>query len=102
MSTNHTAGPWHYKAPDEVAIHDAEGGRIAILANLRGALGMGGRRDPNEVIANARLIAAAPELLEALQEAVVALKHVQDALYVRVNPGTVEKAEAVISRALGQ
>lgn len=49
-----------------------------------------------------RLHSVSAELLEALQEAVVALKHVQNALYVRVNPGTVEKGEAAISRALGQ
>lgn len=67
MSTKHTSGPWRYEAPDEVSIKDADGGRVAILTNLRGALGMGGRRDPNEVIANARLIAAAPELLAELR-----------------------------------
>jgi hypothetical protein len=67
-STKHTQGPWRYEAPDEVSIKDADGGRVAVCTNLRGALGMGGRRDPNEVLANARLIAAAPELLEALRK----------------------------------
>lgn len=71
-AAKHTPAPWRYEAPDEVCIKDADGGRVAILTNLRGALGMSGRRDPNEVIANARLIATAPELLEALRRLEVA------------------------------
>ncbi len=63
----HTPGPWvpvldetyHVTAPDK--------GRVAISTNLKGAHGMGGRRAGDEVAANTRLIAAAPELLEALQ-----------------------------------
>ena len=48
-------------------MRDSEGGRIAIATNLRGRHGMGGRRDGSEVAANVRLIAAAPDMLEALQ-----------------------------------
>lgn len=50
-------------------MRDSEGGRIAIATNLRGRHGMGGRRDGSEVAANVRLIAAAPDMLEALQRA---------------------------------
>jgi len=35
--------------------------------NLKGAHGLAGRRHGDEVAANARLIAAAPDLLDALQ-----------------------------------
>lgn len=68
MNAQHTPGPWRYEAPDEVSIKDASGGRVAILTNLRGALGMSGRRDPNEVIANARLCATAPDLLAVVRD----------------------------------
>ena len=67
MPHSFTPGPWRAEFPDEISVRDADGGRIAILANLKGRLGMKGRRDTSEVEANARLIAAAPDLLEALQ-----------------------------------
>lgn len=38
-----------------------------MMMNLKGAHGLGGRRSGEETAANNRLIAAAPELLEALQ-----------------------------------
>jgi hypothetical protein len=49
--------------------------------------------------ANARLIAAAPDLLEALKECVVALAHAQDSLAIRINPPTLENARAAIKNA---
>jgi hypothetical protein len=39
------------------------------MTHLKGAHGLGGRRSGDESAANARLIAAAPELLEALRTA---------------------------------
>jgi hypothetical protein len=38
------------------------------MTHLKGAHGLGGRRSGDESAANARLIAAAPELLEALTD----------------------------------
>ena len=69
MTTKYTPGPWRAEFPDEISVRDADGGRIAILANLKGRLGMQGRRDTSEVEANARLIAGAPDLLRYLKEA---------------------------------
>lgn len=59
MSAGHSPGPWQFRleAVRTVIYHDAEIGEKAI------ALGAGAYPDQ---IANARLIAAAPELLEAL------------------------------------
>ena len=62
MTTKHTKGPWHVGVKQaEKIVYDARGWAIANATVYHG------KNDINEVIANARLIAAAPELLEALQ-----------------------------------
>jgi hypothetical protein len=55
-NAKHTAGPWRYN-PDSGRV---EAGREILIANIRAHTFDVG-------IANARLIAAAPELLEALE-----------------------------------
>lgn len=64
MNTKHTPGPWAAKPKGKLGewhIDSAEWG-IAIVAGGAGHEGFNGRSDEN-----ARLIAAAPELLEALK-----------------------------------
>lgn len=56
MSAQHTPGPWHTAGDQGVQIR-SQRDQIAKVWTMRG----------NEWKANARLIAAAPELLEALQ-----------------------------------
>ena len=63
--TKHTQGPWEAYFDETYGVLGPDKGRVAICMNLKGAHGLAGRRDGNEVAANARLIAAAPELLEA-------------------------------------
>lgn len=61
--TKHTAAPWHIGAPPpngEQAIGAQNGMMVAIATT---GVGM-----KEETLANARLIAAAPELLEALKQ----------------------------------
>ena len=94
MPNSFTPGPWRAEFPDEISVRDADGGRIAILANLKGRLGMKGRRDTSEVEANARLIAAAPDLLEALQEMV--------RTFAKNHALAVDVARAAIARATGE
>jgi hypothetical protein len=60
----HTPGPWRAEFGEAIVVKGADGARVAIATNLDRY----GRRDTNEVEANARLIAASPELLEALRE----------------------------------
>ena len=58
-STKHTPGPWVVKEYDDMLVT----GQGGIIAGMRSA-----GRSMNVARANARLIAAAPDLLEALQE----------------------------------
>lgn len=63
----HTPRPWAADLGETYAVTAPDKGRVAICTHLKGAHGLGGRRTGDEVAANARLIAAAPDLLEALQ-----------------------------------
>jgi hypothetical protein len=68
METKHTPGPWTPEFGEAYRVRtQQDGGQVAILMNLKGRHGLAGRRNGDEVAANARLIAAAPELLEACQ-----------------------------------
>lgn len=96
----HTPAPWkadEENCADGLNIQDTEGRRIAFTATIR---------NPDytplitdEAIANARLIAAAPELLEALRAFVAN----DDAGIVSLNAYTalIENARAAIQKAEG-
>lgn len=60
MTITHTPGPWHWTAscPDGTMTTDDKGARIALWPPQGGTV---------EQCANARLIAAAPSMLRALQ-----------------------------------
>ncbi len=73
-NATHTPGPWTPDFGETYAVIAPDGGRIAISTNLKGRHGLAGRRTGNEVECNTRLIAAAPELLEALETCVAQLK----------------------------
>ena len=59
--TGHTPGPWVADLGETYSIR-AKDGRVAHCQHVH----LTGRRDTKTVAANARLISAAPELLEAL------------------------------------
>lgn len=59
----HTPGEWHVGGPHKCTIYDKYGQRLA--NSFEGV--MAAQRTDSECAANARLIAAAPELLEACQ-----------------------------------
>lgn len=71
MSSAHTPGPWKAHFEEAYYVTGPDLGRVAMMMNLKGAHGMAGRRSGEESAANARLIAAAPDLLEALQAVTV-------------------------------
>ncbi|HCF3952659.1 TPA: hypothetical protein NID70_002237 [Pseudomonas aeruginosa] len=64
--SKHTPGPWHVGGPNKCTIYDKHGQRLA--NSFEGV--MATQRTDSECEANARLCAAAPELLEALQSCI--------------------------------
>lgn len=91
MNEKHTPGPWHVETDNEgrnVDIQDAKG---------RGVL----------TKANARLIAAAPDLLAALERAEVMLRKsaergIYDGEGVNLELESADEARAAIARAKGE
>ncbi len=64
----HTPGPWEAHFEEAYFVTGPDLGRVAMMMNLKGAYGMGGRRSGDESAANCRLISAAPDMAEALRE----------------------------------
>lgn len=67
--SKHTPGPWKANFDEAYYVTGPDLGRVAMMMNLKGALGLGGRRSGDESAANCRLIAAAPKMLAALESA---------------------------------
>jgi len=104
MTTKHTPGPWTVQDMSKAShprnkkwlgwwrIRTAEGD---LLADCR-AVGL--RITDAEIVSNARLIAAAPELLDAATEALHALEQHQPAIH----PAIRRHLEAAIAKAEGR
>ncbi len=75
MTAASTPGPWKAHFEEAHFVIGPDLGRVAMMMNLKGAHGLGGRRSGAESAANCRLIAAAPDLLGALQ---VCASHIID------------------------
>ena len=88
--TKHTPGPWTYA--DGVLKSDNES--LAILVIPKNVVS----NEP-ERIANARLIAAAPELLEALEHL---SREICAGEYVKHSPDALRKLNAAIVKARGE
>ena len=88
--SKHTPGPWKYSTepqPNGCPIIGAQGLMIAMLAHTVK------QADQRETaLANARLIAAAPELLEALKLAQSIIGHPEDA-HSKLIAAAIAKAE---------
>lgn len=69
MTTAHTPGPWVAHFGEAYFVAGPDMGRVAMMMNLKGDHGLGGRRSGAESAANCRLIAAAPDMLQALAKA---------------------------------
>jgi hypothetical protein len=95
----HTQGPW---GPISDEFGDCEMG-VAWPGDSRGHfLAVAQSGDPDELRANARLIAAAPELLDALQHALERLECIPgDRDETGVILHSINKARAAIARATG-
>lgn len=99
MSAKHTPGPWRfYTEPQPNGCPIVGNGRGLMLAMLAHSVNYPDQRD--EANANARLIAAAPELLDALQW-LVDLMPDPELDIDTVQREQVIKAKAVIAKATG-
>ena len=96
MNAKHTPGPWNIGSSDlpvsRMSIHckghkDSCHSTVALMVS-RGAIGI----SHDEEFANARLIAAAPDLLDVLEELVAEFGVC----------GLTEKARAAIAKATGE
>ncbi len=84
----HTPGPWRYMSGTH-SLYDGDGRAVALVYGPRGI-------DCSRRDANARIIAAAPELLEALKEMLSAWD--EDPAY---GAASADKARAAIAKATG-
>ena len=90
----HTQGPWialeRYTGSNQIPIgHQRPDGAVAIFAECNG---LGGVTGDTEGDANARLISAAPDLLAALQELVLAPNKVRPEKYWDAARAAIAKA----------
>ncbi len=102
VTAQHTPGPWKYErfqtTADTWLIERRDSGRKSFIAETHCTLGHGGNAE-----ANARLIAAAPELLAALE---ACEKHMTHSL-VELNQGNggmvsaTHRARAAVAKAKG-
>lgn len=93
----HTPGPWTPEFGEAYRVRaQQDGGQVAIMMNLKGRHGLAGRRNGDEVAANARLMAAAPELMDALK---ALLNYDNLGAYERADVR--QKARAAIAKATG-
>jgi hypothetical protein len=93
----HTPGPWHavkYATRTEILARRKAQRKMTSIALVYGS----DEDDSEQADANARLIAAAPELLEALQDVLCTLT--MDAEWTK-DCYEVRKAEAAIAKATG-
>lgn len=91
MSNQHTPGPWHYSMSRQIFTPDGEVLRVSGVA-----LPCGGVSPDDESFANARLIAAAPDLLDALSSFPGFTDNAD------IGDLWIEKVRAVIAKATGK
>ena len=89
MGIKHTAGPW-----ERITFSNHEIQTDFAMVKIGGRVHMVGYSQ--EDCANALIIAAAPELLEAMEELLAATQHLEPC------PATADKARAAIAKAKGE
>ncbi len=97
--TRHTPGPWQHIGGDgrkERWIGDKDAVTLCVVESARY------RYDPDELEANARLIAAAPEMLEALKWCVETFDGLAAVYPSLDNERGFARAKAVIKKAKGE
>ena len=97
-TAKHTPGPWVNGIRDRWVREQSRGTTVARICEDQGDLDET-PRSIGEVVANARLIAAAPDLLRALMEIVSAADAHASGEYIR---GILDPARAAIANAEGR
>jgi hypothetical protein len=99
----HTPGPWGVSAisPNIVVQHDFMGATNVQVGSASGYTGSPFFPSDEEAIANARLIAAAPELLEALKEAIETIKFLSTRDNSWGEQIVCEDLQAIVAKATG-
>ena len=99
--TKHTPGPWHYDGESGIVTAGSNPG-CPYIADCRVGFGV---REVGSTSANARLIASAPAMLEALKGAVERIDtlalHVESKLQKDCALATINQARAAIAQAQG-
>jgi hypothetical protein len=101
MTAQHTPGPWKVKAGTNAVLAGRK--QICSHVNAASALPVNMLEDQEIAQANARLIAAAPELLDALQE-LTQIASVLEATCLgdsRAKENRMDRARAAIAKATG-
>lgn len=105
--SKHTPRPWKAHFEEAYFVTGPDLGRVAMMMNLKGAHGLGGRRTGAESAANCRLIAAAPDLLDALQSVIDFPADFFDrpdseAVTITLTGWHLKKARSAIVKAIGE
>ena len=105
MKTQHTPGPWLVETRKHVyAIKDTKGQDLTYQdtePQTDGGSVTSRGRSENETLANAHLIAAAPELLSALETCVSELNQIAFIQKDKLAAEAIQKAHAAIAKAKG-
>jgi len=99
VNTKHTPGPWHIHGDCKTMI-GADDGKQMLAEALHNHVVPEWRRLLDEAQANARLIAAAPELAEALR-AMLAAESLLDGEYYSAIEAAEAQARAVLAKLEG-
>ena len=103
--SEHTKGPWEVARTDAgIIVRTESAKKTRFGASRYAAIGGFDRSNPEqlaEALANARLIAAAPELLEALEELSLLMDDVRNGEYTPDHL-TTQPARAAIAKAKGE
>lgn len=104
MSAKHTPGPWAIRYDYVVQAQSFDGGRLVPVAQPYGV-----NSDGTDLFANARLIAAAPDLLEALSKFVEFAEQYGEVVFsgggmpvIDAMNACTTKARAAITKATGE
>ena len=102
MTANHTPGPWYaLRGQRNISIRHKTGDRLLPMVNVASVRGQFPTDCPyGSSEANARLIAAAPELLEALQKMLPELRGLS--IVSDTAAEMLREAEAAIAKATGE